>query len=113
MSNQFFTFQMPQSVFQLHELDEKIMLWIQAWSAHWTLEVEGQPLLDSLHPCALDGVAAELRVLRGGRVRVAQLGLRNREVLPAPRCQGSRRGLVEQRRAGALRTGDGHREHWS
>src|SRR5262249_54306687 len=40
-------FQMPQRVFQLHQLDEKIVFRVKPGSCHRRLEVEAEPLLDS------------------------------------------------------------------
>src|SRR5262249_57677568 len=41
--------QVAQRVLQLHQLNEEVVFWIERRSAHRTLEVERQPLLDSLH----------------------------------------------------------------
>src|SRR3974377_1270710 len=54
--DQFLTTQMTKSVLQLHELDEQVVLRIQARRAPRGLEVEAQPLLDAAAPqlrCAL------------------------------------------------------------
>src|ERR1700675_4247471 len=46
MRNQLFALQVPQRVLQLDELDEQIMLRIQARRRHRRLEVEAQPFLN-------------------------------------------------------------------
>src|SRR5438270_13046183 len=38
---------MAQCVFQLHQLNEEIMLGIQARSRHWRFEVKAQPFLNT------------------------------------------------------------------
>src|SRR6202451_2642360 len=38
---------MPQRVFQLHQLNEEIVLGIQSRRGHWRFEVEAEPLLNS------------------------------------------------------------------
>src|SRR5271170_7443047 len=47
MRDQLFALQVPQSVFQLHQLDEQIVLRIQSRRGHRRLEVEAQPLLNA------------------------------------------------------------------
>src|SRR5580700_260893 len=47
MRDQFFALQMAQGVLQLHQLNEQIVLGIQARRSHWRLEVEAQPFLDA------------------------------------------------------------------
>src|SRR5215470_8007774 len=47
VGNQRLTFQVPERVFQLHQLDEKIVLRVEAGSSHGRFEVEAEPLLDS------------------------------------------------------------------
>src|SRR5688572_14737743 len=53
VSNQILTPHPAKRVFQLHQLDEDIMLGIQTWSGHRRLEVERQPLLNAAHARAL------------------------------------------------------------
>src|SRR5271157_5145176 len=47
MRNQLFALQVPQSVLQLYELDEQIVLRIQSRRRHRRLEIEAQPFLNS------------------------------------------------------------------
>src|SRR6266436_1882118 len=42
-----------QSVLELHELDENVVLGINLGRMHRRLEVERQPFLDSAHACAM------------------------------------------------------------
>src|SRR5580700_9553193 len=50
MRDQFLSFQVPERVLQLHQLNKQIMLWVQSRCAHGGLEVEAQPFLDSDSP---------------------------------------------------------------
>ena len=45
--DQFFPLQVAQGVLQLHELDEQVVLGIEAGRGHWRLEVEAEPFLDA------------------------------------------------------------------
>ena len=47
MCNQFFAFQVPERVLQLHELDEQIVLGVEPRRGHRRLEVEAQPFLNA------------------------------------------------------------------
>src|SRR5712691_3768512 len=46
--NQVLSLHPTQGVFQLHQLDENVMLGIKSGRGHGSLEVKGQPLLDAL-----------------------------------------------------------------
>src|SRR5690348_3250089 len=48
MRYKFLASQVAQSILELDELDEQVVLGVEIGSAHRTLEVEGEPLLDSL-----------------------------------------------------------------
>src|ERR1700730_12480652 len=41
--------QISQRVLQLHQLNEQIVLGIEAWRVNGALEIKGQPLLDAVH----------------------------------------------------------------
>src|SRR5579863_10280768 len=62
VGNELFALQVPQRVLQLHQLDEEIVLRIQPGGVHRALEIEGQPLLDAVHACALGEVHEERHV---------------------------------------------------
>src|SRR4029450_6898571 len=55
-----------QGVLQLHELDEQVVLGVEAGGGHGTLEVERQPLLDPAHPRAGREVAEDREVQDDG-----------------------------------------------
>src|ERR1700730_15758087 len=46
MGNQLLAHYVTQCVLQLHRLNKKVVLGIKAWSRHWRLEVETEPLLN-------------------------------------------------------------------
>src|SRR4029450_7431748 len=56
-----------QGVLQLHELDEQVVLGVEAGRGHGALEVEGQPLLDPAHAGASGQVEEEGQVQHDGR----------------------------------------------
>src|SRR5580765_5271606 len=62
-----------QRVFQLHELDENVVLGIKAGRGHGRLEVKRQPLLNAAHSGALGQVHEQHQVehQRSGQDRVA------------------------------------------
>src|SRR5215469_10389514 len=47
MRDQLFALQMPQRVLQLHQLDEQVMLGVQARNRHRRFEIEAEPLLNA------------------------------------------------------------------
>src|ERR1700748_3100749 len=49
MRDELFAFQIPQRVLQLHQLNEQVVLRIQARRVNRALEVERQPLLNARH----------------------------------------------------------------
>src|SRR5580704_7950023 len=53
VSDQVFSHHPSQRVFQLHRLNKQVMLGIKTRSRHRRLEIEAQPLLNTLHPRAL------------------------------------------------------------
>src|SRR5712691_4311044 len=53
MCNQLFAAKVAQCVLELHQLDENVMLRIEARRSLRRFKIEGQPLLDSFHPCPL------------------------------------------------------------
>src|SRR5690349_17898696 len=54
--NELFALEIPQRVLQLHQLNEQVVLGIEAGRVHRALEVERQPLLDAVHTGALGEV---------------------------------------------------------
>src|SRR5215469_1494260 len=56
-----------QSVFELHRLDEEVVLGIQLRRAHGRFEVEAEPLLNAMHSGALGQVEEEDEVEHDGR----------------------------------------------
>src|SRR5215468_5677281 len=52
MGDELFVAEVAQRVLELHELDEEIVLRIQTRRRHRALPVEGEPLLDAVHPGA-------------------------------------------------------------
>src|SRR4051812_9489963 len=48
-----FAAQMPERVLELHQLDEDVVLGVEAGRGHRRLEVEREPLLYPTHPDAL------------------------------------------------------------
>src|SRR5262245_11803721 len=56
-----------QRVFQLHGLDEQIVLWVELRAGHRRLEVEAQPLLDAAEARALREVEKNHEVQHDGR----------------------------------------------
>src|SRR5262245_22850886 len=53
VGDELLTLQVPQRVLQLHQLDEEIVLGIETGRVHGALEIEREPLLDTVHPRAL------------------------------------------------------------
>jgi hypothetical protein len=53
VSNQLFAHHPPQRIFQLHELDEKVVLGIELRRAHGRFEVKAEPFLNAAHAGAL------------------------------------------------------------
>src|SRR4029077_11532685 len=56
-----------ESVFELHELDEEVVLGIKLGSAHGRLEVETEPFLDAAHAGAVGEIEKENKVEDNGR----------------------------------------------
>ena len=50
MGDELLSLEVAERVLQFHELDEEVVLRVEFRRAHRALEIEGQPLLDSLHP---------------------------------------------------------------
>src|SRR3954471_11721379 len=67
MRDQLFAFQVAQSVLQLHQLDEQVVLRIQVRRVHRALEVERQPFLNAVHLRALRQVEKQGDVEDDGR----------------------------------------------
>src|SRR5258708_39946746 len=65
--------QMAERVLELHELDEEVVLGVEAGGVHRALEVEGEPFLDAAHPRPPREVEEEGEVQheRGGQDGVA------------------------------------------
>src|SRR5215213_3040742 len=57
-----FAAQVAERVLELHQLDEDVVLWVEAGRGHRRLEVEGEPLLRALHADALREVQEEREV---------------------------------------------------
>src|SRR5437016_1937149 len=53
VGNELFTLQVPKGVLQLHQLNEEIVLRIQAGGVDRALEIEREPFLDPVHAGAL------------------------------------------------------------
>src|SRR5271163_3357478 len=53
VGDQVFAAHPAQRVFELHQLDEDVVLGIDVRRVHWRLEVERQPFLDSAHAGAM------------------------------------------------------------
>src|SRR5512135_3430669 len=62
VGDELITLGVAQRVLQLHELDEQIVLRVQAFRSHRRLPVERQPLLDARHPRALREVHEQRQV---------------------------------------------------
>lgn len=62
VGNQIFTTKMPESVLQLHQLDEHIMFRIEFRRSLWRLKIEGKPLLNSFHAGPLRQVQKEREI---------------------------------------------------
>src|SRR6476646_7570640 len=60
--DQFFALQVPQRVLQLHQLDEQIVLRIQAGCVNRALEVKRQPFLNAMHAGAVRQVEEQRHV---------------------------------------------------
>src|SRR5687768_10255958 len=57
-----FAAEVAERVLELHQLDEDVVLGVEAGRGHRRLEVEGEPLLRALHPDALREVEEEREV---------------------------------------------------
>src|SRR5215471_8715258 len=66
VGDELFALQITQSVFELHQLDEQIVLWIDGGRMHRTLEVERQPLLDAAHVRALGQIEQQRHIEHDG-----------------------------------------------
>ena len=62
MGYQVLAFQVPQRVLELHQLDEQVVLRVEAGGMHRALEVKTQPFLDAAHSAALCEVQKEDQV---------------------------------------------------
>src|SRR5687768_12128807 len=62
-----FAAEVAERVLELHQLDEDVVLGVEAGRGHRRLEVEGEPLLRALHPAALREVEEEREVEDDGR----------------------------------------------
>src|SRR5713101_3002677 len=62
MGDRLFAHHPAQGVLQLHQLDEEIVLRVEAFRGHRALEVEAEPLLDSLEARALRQVHEQSQV---------------------------------------------------
>src|SRR4051812_14805956 len=62
MGDEFFALQVPERVLQLHQLNEQIVLRVQAGCVNGALEVERQPLLDAVHLGALRQIEEQRNV---------------------------------------------------
>src|SRR5206468_11471109 len=62
VGDQLLAFQVTEGVFQLHQLDEEIVLGVKTGRVHRTLEVEREPLLDAVHVRALGQVEEQRHV---------------------------------------------------
>src|SRR5436190_22066307 len=60
--NQVFASHPAQSILQLHQLNEQIMLRIEARSRHWAFKIEAQPLLYSAHSSAVCQIQKQHKV---------------------------------------------------
>src|ERR1043165_6782132 len=67
MRNQVFSAKVAQGVFELHQLDEDVVLWVESGRGLGRLEVKGEPLLNPLHACPLRQVQEERQVQNYGR----------------------------------------------
>src|SRR6266550_5791290 len=68
MRDELLALEIAQRVLQLHQLDEQVVLRIEAAGVDRTLEVERQPLLDAMHAGAL-GKIEEQRDVEDDRRR--------------------------------------------
>jgi hypothetical protein len=66
MRYQVFPLEMPESIFELHHLDEQIVFRVHFGSAHRTLEIEGKPLLHSFETGPLGEVHEKNKVQYDG-----------------------------------------------
>ena len=62
MGNLVLTPQVAQGVLELGELNEEVVLWVEEGSAHWALEVEGQPFLNTAEATALGQIQKEYEI---------------------------------------------------
>src|SRR2546425_142176 len=53
VGDELFALQVAERILQLHQLNEQIVLRVQAWRVNRALEIERQPLLDAVHAGAL------------------------------------------------------------
>src|SRR5262245_41206658 len=67
MGDQIFALEEPKRVLQFQQLNEQIMLRVQALRMDRALEVERQPLLDAVHAGALGEVEEQGHVENDGR----------------------------------------------
>src|SRR5579872_6050542 len=67
MGNELFAPEIPQGVLQFHELNEEIVLRVETRRVHRTLEIEGQPLLDTAHGGTAGKVEKQGHVEHDGR----------------------------------------------
>src|SRR5262249_45938390 len=70
MGDQRLTFQVAQSVLQLHQLDKQVVLGIESRRSHGRLQIEAQPFLDAESldvPAALGQVEEQNQVQHDGR----------------------------------------------
>src|SRR5258706_1104983 len=66
MGDQVLSSQVPQSVLEFHQLNEQVMLRVQAGGMHWTLKVKAQPFLDATHATSLCKVEKENKIQDDG-----------------------------------------------
>src|SRR5947199_10441230 len=65
--DQLFAFEVPECVLQLHQLNEQVVLRVEARRVHRALEVERQPLLNAAHVGAAGQVEEQRDVEHDGR----------------------------------------------
>ena len=109
MRDDILTHHPAQRVLQLRQLDEEIVLGVEARSDLWALVVEAQPLLNSTHSCALSEIAEENEIESQGsgedRVSAQEVDLdlhriaeptRDVDVVPALLRISARRVVVDR-----------------
>src|SRR5258706_1449809 len=105
--DQIFPAKITQSVFELHQLNKHIVLWIEAWRGLGGFEVKRQPLLDTFHAGALGQVKKQRQVQndrsRENRVTTEKIDLdlhgitqpaENIDIVPALFVVATRRIIV-------------------